>query len=598
MFMIEKVSGLTFNKDVKNLSLKPQIPSNWTPDTTSGQYFGAAKPPSSAPSPQPPRAAARGTGSSRAPLPPRGKRSGIMKMFKSLLGMCRNINRRMDVIEKNQLALFDHFGIDPPPPPSPLAAPPPPTYADPSDTFTTEEMDYFGYYPPPPQFSTGATSSGQHVPFDDDEEGNKEEEDPAAYALQEGQEHRDNSWRRAAAGAVVPSAGTGLGGTGLGGVGLGNAGLGGPILGGTGRGSTGRGCSGLETGGLGGTGRGSAGLGSAGLGSLGLFGPVLGGTVRGCTGRGSGSLETGGLGYDGLGSSDMADLGVDASPFLMLLVSVQTHLMVTATILSSVLVRICGTTTGATIVSSVCVGVVTAEVCQSLVAPLVVACHGTWPQLCLEAVAACHRLLVEVVGANVHVHLMVDMILVAVVRQRWRTSHHVQMYLSLMAMSILRLPVKMKSFRKPQISTRYDRLGWNEVLGTVDATDEYWQRITKVRSHCKQLKYGPPEHEELLAKIFGGVVVDGSTSCAPGEVVGQGHDEGFVGRGGDEDGVIEKLLDMTVDCGVSEDSAEYFMATLLFKDARNRSTFKAIKTKNGRVAWLRRHCDKEGLAWK
>ncbi|GJN26767.1 hypothetical protein PR202_gb14725 [Eleusine coracana subsp. coracana] len=276
---------------------------------------------------------------------------------------------------------------------------------------------------------------------------------------EEGQEHGNNSWRRATAGAAVPSAGTGLGGAGLG-----SAGLGGPVLGGTGQGCTSRGCSGLETGGLDDTGRGSAGLGSAGLGSLGLGGLVLGGTVRGCTGRGNDSLETGGLGYDGMGSSDMADLGVDGmanqsfldtvgfsansfdgdsdDPFF----GVGADMWYDDGSHNSEL-RVRGHGRG-----------------RGVSKPRRAASGGlsrAWPQLCPEAVAACHRLLVEVVGANVHVHLMVDMILVAVVRQRRRTSHHVQMYLSPMAMSILRLPVKMRSFRKPQISTLDVRIANN-----------------------------------------------------------------------------------------------------------------------------------------
>lgn len=159
--------------------------------------------------------------------------------------------------------------------------------------------------------------------------------------------------------------------------------------------------------------------------------------------------------------------------------------------------------------------------------------------------------------------------------------------------------------------------------------------------------------------MFAGVVVDGSTACAPGEVLGEGgDDEGFVcadenieaepshavsGRlplkrgaspsvvtspmkrtknamarvmknihttletnctiankvmlGDHLDEVMEQLLEMTIDCGVNDESVQYFMATLLFKDAGNRATFKAIKTKKGRLAWLRRHCDKEGYVW-
>ncbi|GJN35084.1 hypothetical protein PR202_gb23817 [Eleusine coracana subsp. coracana] len=58
---------------------------------------------------------------------------------------------------------------------------------------------------------------------------------------------------------------------------------------------------------------------------------------------------------------------------------------------------------------------------------------------------------------------------------------------------------------------------------------------------------------------------------------------------------IVEVLDMAVACGASEGSAEHFMATLLFKSAENRSTFKALKTNEGRLAWLKRHCVKEGL---
>ncbi|GJN22865.1 hypothetical protein PR202_gb10467 [Eleusine coracana subsp. coracana] len=377
-----------------------------------------------------------------------------------------------------------------------------------------------------------------------------------------------------------------MGGTGLGGAGLGSAGLGGPVLGGTGRGCTGRGCSGLEIGGLGGTGRGSAGLGSVGLGSLGLGGPILGGTVRGCTGRGSDSLETGGLGYDGMGSSDMADLGVDG--------------MANQSFLDAV-------------------GFNANSFDGDSDDPFFDASADMWYD------DGSHNNELRVRGRGHG-------------RGMTKPRHAASGGLSRGMAAVVSegrgsMPPPSsgggrgkrprpfdgghdtRGHGKAKAAYKPPRPDVSESDGHVDSQatgeDEELQEIS-----TRQLKYDPPEHEELLAKIFGGVVVDGSTSCAPGEVVGQGHDEGFVGRGGDEgllgadenvktfpspslnDGVIEKLLDMTVDCGVSEESAEYFMATLLFKNAENRSTFKAIKTKNKRVAWLRRHCDKEGLAWK
>jgi hypothetical protein len=36
----------------------------------------------------------------------------------------------------------------------------------------------------------------------------------------------------------------------------------------------------------------------------------------------------------------------------------------------------------------------------------------------------------------------------------------------------------------------------------------------------KKTKKGPPDHEELLQQFFGGIVVDGSGECAPGEELG------------------------------------------------------------------------------
>ncbi|GJN34937.1 hypothetical protein PR202_gb23649 [Eleusine coracana subsp. coracana] len=51
--------------------------------------------------------------------------------------------------------------------------------------------------------------------------------------------------------------------------------------------------------------------------------------------------------------------------------------------------------------------------------------------------------------------------------------------------------------------------GWNEALGTMVATDDYWEHTTKGHSLWKQLRKGPPDHEVLLQKMFGGVVVDG-----------------------------------------------------------------------------------------
>ncbi|GJN04334.1 hypothetical protein PR202_ga21877 [Eleusine coracana subsp. coracana] len=216
-------------------------------------------------------------------------------------------------------------------------------------------------------------------------------------------------------------------------------------------------------------------------------------------------------------------------------------------------------------------------------------------------------------------------------------------------------------------------LGWNDALGTVEASEDYWEKNTKGHPTWRQLKEGPLEHEKLLHKMFQGFVVDGSTALAPGQ--GIGDDDGILGGRANDDFVsvgddgteqmspyaspavsgsftqrslshnhggkspsavtspmkttknpmvrvmksihatleancaianrvmlgdhpdekIAEVLYLIVECGASEESVEHFMATLLFKSAENRSTFKAPKTNKGRLAWLNRHCKKEGL---
>ncbi|GJN07607.1 hypothetical protein PR202_ga25511 [Eleusine coracana subsp. coracana] len=58
---------------------------------------------------------------------------------------------------------------------------------------------------------------------------------------------------------------------------------------------------------------------------------------------------------------------------------------------------------------------------------------------------------------------------------------------------------------------------------------------------------------------------------------------------------IVEVLDMTVAYGTYEGFVKHFMTTLLFKSAKNRSTFKALKANERRLAWLKRHFVKEGL---
>jgi hypothetical protein len=57
---------------------------------------------------------------------------------------------------------------------------------------------------------------------------------------------------------------------------------------------------------------------------------------------------------------------------------------------------------------------------------------------------------------------------------------------------------------------------------------------------------------------------------------------------------IKEVMDLVVDCGAAEGSAEHFMATRLFVKAEHRDMFKTLTTKAGRLSWLQRWCEKEG----
>jgi hypothetical protein len=56
------------------------------------------------------------------------------------------------------------------------------------------------------------------------------------------------------------------------------------------------------------------------------------------------------------------------------------------------------------------------------------------------------------------------------------------------------------------------------------------------------------------------------------------------------DEVIKEVQSMVVRCGSKEGSGEHFIATELFNRAKNRSSFKAFETYEGRLLWLKRHC--------
>ncbi|XP_062213776.1 uncharacterized protein LOC133914769 [Phragmites australis] len=169
-------------------------------------------------------------------------------------------------------------------------------------------------------------------------------------------------------------------------------------------------------------------------------------------------------------------------------------------------------------------------------------------------------------------------------------------------------------------------LGWDNTKGTVTASDTYWKENTKNHSEWRKLKNGPPECLDELQIMFDLTAVDGSSSCVPGEGIGEEIGEG----GGEENGreesnskgsnplkrcsssnhgtspkkkvknpmvkimkgiwetmqansavvnkvmqgekrfeSIKEVMSLAVECGATEGSVEHFMASQLFVKAEN-----------------------------
>ena len=53
---------------------------------------------------------------------------------------------------------------------------------------------------------------------------------------------------------------------------------------------------------------------------------------------------------------------------------------------------------------------------------------------------------------------------------------------------------------------------------------------------------------------------------------------------------INKAMQLVVQCGAAEGSAEHFVATKLLVKAENRAMFFTLTTNEGRLAWLKRWC--------
>ena len=155
----------------------------------------------------------------------------------------------------------------------------------------------------------------------------------------------------------------------------------------------------------------------------------------------------------------------------------------------------------------------------------------------------------------------------------------------------------------------------------------------------KRLRHGPPECLHQLEEMFANTTVDGSTSCIAGQNNGDEGDEetcdgspmsigtkrrtsagtcatspmkkvkspmvrimkGFVEsiqtnnamaqkvmNGEHMAEPINKAMQLVVDCGAAEGSAEHFVATKILVKPENRLMFFTLTTKEGRLAWLKR----------
>ncbi|KAJ1257409.1 hypothetical protein BS78_K057800 [Paspalum vaginatum] len=66
-------------------------------------------------------------------------------------------------------------------------------------------------------------------------------------------------------------------------------------------------------------------------------------------------------------------------------------------------------------------------------------------------------------------------------------------------------------------------------------------------------------------------------------------------RGDHRAQAIKEYMQLVVECGAKEGSAEHFMATQLLVNAENRDMFLTFTANEGRLSWLKRWCEKENL---
>lgn len=57
--------------------------------------------------------------------------------------------------------------------------------------------------------------------------------------------------------------------------------------------------------------------------------------------------------------------------------------------------------------------------------------------------------------------------------------------------------------------------------GTIVASESFWKIHTEKCTECRKFQYGVPTYMDHLAEMFHGIVVDGSSSCIPGDAHGR-----------------------------------------------------------------------------
>ncbi|PNT76183.1 hypothetical protein BRADI_1g45445v3 [Brachypodium distachyon] len=179
-------------------------------------------------------------------------------------------------------------------------------------------------------------------------------------------------------------------------------------------------------------------------------------------------------------------------------------------------------------------------------------------------------------------------------------------------------------------------LGWNEETQTIIADEEQWTELIKLHKPIKAFRKGPPDNLDLMHIMFDKANVDGTTSvmprveevaaiqvqedvvdvdeeetetptvspwlkkrpkrpssaipCSPSNPKKANMSNEFQSSNSTttEANEIAAFMEEVAKCGASELSDEHYIGTKLFAKSTNRSFFLSMKTKEGKLNWLKR----------